>query len=141
MKGRKPLAPALKLIAGTNRPDRAEVDAPEFDLVETFPEAPQHLNADGAGMWVSIGPQLVAAKVLQVVDLYALQQLCYAWQRAVAKQKAGMDITAAEDMALKSLWSEFGMTPASRRKVATGGEAKKPAGKFGGIGKRPAANS
>lgn len=135
MRGRKPTAPALKVIAGTARPDREAPDAPEFDLVDDFPDPPQHLNVDGAGMWSDLGPKLVAARVLQVVDLYALQQLCYAWQRSVAKQKAGMDITAAEDMALKAMWSEFGMTPASRRKVAAGGE-KKAANKFAGNGKR-----
>lgn len=135
MRGRKPTAPALKVIAGTDRPDREAPDAPEFDLVEEFPDPPQHLNADGAAMWSDLGPQLVRARVLQAPDLYALQQLCYSWQRAVAKQKAGMDITAAEDNALKGLWSEFGMTPASRRKVSAGSE--KPAGnKFNGNGKR-----
>lgn len=136
MRGRKPTAPALKVIAGTDRPDReAPDDAPEFDLVTEFPDPPMHLNADGAGMWTDLGPKLVAAKVLQVVDLYALQQLCYAWQRAVAKQKAGMDITAAEDNALKALWSEFGMTPASRRKVSAGGD-KKSSNRFSGNGRR-----
>lgn len=135
MRGRKPTAPALKVIAGTARPDREAPEAPEFDLVEDFPAAPQHLDVDGASMWNDLGRQLVAAKVLQVVDLYALQQLCYAWQRAVKKQKAGMDITAAEDMALKALWSEFGMTPASRRKVAAGGEGKKPGNPFSKLGK------
>lgn len=135
MRGRKPTAPALKVIAGTDRPDREAPDAPEFDLVEDFPDPPQHLNVDGASMWSDLGPKLVAAKILQVVDLYGLQQLCYAWQRAVAKQKAGMDITAAEDMALKAMLSEFGMTPASRRKVTAGGE-KKTGNKFSGNGKR-----
>lgn len=136
MRGRKPTAPALKVIAGTARPDReAPADAPEFDLVEVFPPPPQHLNIDGATMWNDLGPCLVKARALQIVDLYALQQLCYAWQRAVAKQKAGMDITAAEDMALKAMFSEFGITPASRRKVSTGGDSKKAGNKFAGIQK------
>lgn len=136
MRGRKPTAPALKVIAGTARPDReAPDDAPEFDLVDEFPEPPQHLNVDGAAMWNNLGPQLVKSKVLQTVDLFALQQLCYAWQRAVAKQKAGMDITAAEDMALKAMFSEFGMTPASRRKVSSGGDGKKAGNKFAGLAK------
>lgn len=133
-RGRKPTPPNLKVLAGTNRPSRETPDAPEFDLVEQFPEAPQHLNVDGMAMWMQLGPQLVAARVLQVVDLFHLEQLCFAWQRFRMKAKAGMDITAAEDQALKALFSEFGMTPASRRKVATGGE--KPKGnKFSGIGK------
>ncbi len=46
-----------------------------------------------------------------------------------------MDITAAEDTALKALLSEFGMTPASRRKVAQGGDGKKTGNKFGALGK------
>lgn len=136
-RGRKPTAPHLKVLAGTARPDREVPDAPEYDLIDEFPDPPMHLNPDGAEMWRNLGPQLVKAKVLQVVDLYSLEQLSFAWQRFRMKAKAGMDLTAAEDSALKALFSEFGMTPASRRKVGSGGE--KPKGnKFSGIGKRGA---
>lgn len=88
-------------------------------------------------MWGDLGRQLVAAKVLQVVDLYSLEQLCFAWQRFRAKAKAGMDLTAAEDTSLKSLFSEFGMTPASRRKVPVGSD-EKARNRFAQNGKRPA---
>lgn len=135
--GRKPTAPNLKVLSGTNRPDREPADAPEYDLIEDFPKAPQHLNTDGVEMWDSLGKQLVAARVLQVVDLFSLEQLCFAWQCFRKKAKAEMEATAAETTALKSLFSEFGMTPASRSKVASGGE--KPKGnKFSGNGKRSA---
>jgi phage terminase small subunit len=135
-RGRKPTAPALKVLTGTKRPDRERVDAPEFDLVDVFPDAPQHLSSDGAEMWRTLGPQLVAARVLQVVDLYSLEQLCFAWQCFRKKAKADMESTAAETTALKALFSEFGMTPASRSKVASGGE--KPKGnKFADNGRRP----
>ncbi len=137
MRGRKPTAPALKVIAGTARPDREAPDAPQFEQVTQFPDPPQHLNQDGAAMWRELGPQLVAARVLQTVDLYALEQLCYAWQRFRAKAKAGMDMTAAEDTALKALFSEFGMTNASRRRVTAGPEALK-GNKFAANGKRGA---
>lgn len=126
---RKPTPPSLKVLAGTNQPCREILDAPEFDLVQQFPDPPQHLNVDGAAMWKDLGPSLVAAKVLQVVDLYPLEQLCYAWQRFRAKSKAGMDLLAAEDAALRNLFSEFGMTPASRRRVSTGAAPAK-ANKF-----------
>ncbi|MFC0677516.1 hypothetical protein ACFFGH_06585 [Lysobacter korlensis] len=135
MRGRKPTAPHLKLLAGTTRPDREVSDAPQFDLIDEFPSPPQHLNVDGAEMWNRLGPQLVMARVLQVVDLYALEQLCYAWERFRKKAKAGMDITAAEDTALKALFSEFGMTAASRRKVSSG-EEKKSGNRFARNGKR-----
>jgi phage terminase small subunit len=134
---RKPSAPHLKVLAGTTRPDRQQEAGPEFDLIDVFPYPPQHLNADGAEMWQNLGPQLVKARVLQVVDLYALEQLCVAWQMFRQKAKAGMPNTAAEDTALKGLFSEFGMTPAARRKVAQSGDGAK-ANKFGSNGKRSA---
>lgn len=124
-RGRKATPPALKVLAGTTRPDREVPDAPEFDLVENFPSPPQHLNTDGAAMWNDLGSQLVAARVLQSVDLYMLEQLCVAWQIMRKKAKAEMEATSAEHMALKALFSEFGMSPASRRKVASGGEKPK----------------
>ncbi|MDG5498960.1 P27 family phage terminase small subunit [Marinobacter sp. BGYM27] len=122
-------------MAGTDRPDRGAQDAPDYDLVEEFPDPPQYLNTDGAQMWSDIGRQLVAARVLQVVDLFSLEQLCFAWQCFRRKAKAEMEPTAAETTALKSLFSEFGMTPASRAKVSSGGEKAK-GNKFGNNGKR-----
>ena len=140
--GRKAKPTTLKLIQGTSRPDRDPKDAPEFQPVRTFPDPPQHLNLDGAAAWSDLGPKLVAAGVLQEVDLYPLEQLCYAWQRFRKKAKADMEITASEDNALKALWSEFGMTPAARRRVAANlvdPDAQTPKGNaFAGIGKRPA---
>ena len=135
--GRKPKAPGLKVLSGTARPDREAPDAPEYDLIEQFPEPPQYLNPDGVKMWSELGPQLVAARVLQVVDLYALTQLCFAWQRMVQKAKAGIEPTSAEDTALKGMLSEFGMTPAARRKVAAG-DSKAKANKFKNGGPRSA---
>lgn len=133
----------LKVISGTDQPCR--MDLPElgkFEVVEEFPAAPQTLNPDGAGMWNTLGPQLQANRLLTVVDLYALQQLCYCWQRHIVKQKAGMDITASEDNALKGLYAEFGLTPRARQAVA-GKQIRDPekpaANPFGSIGKRPGA--
>lgn len=136
-KGRKPTPTGLKVLAGTFRADREVQDAPEFDLIEKFPSPPPHLAVDGQDMWNNLGPQLVKAKVLQVVDLYALEQLCAYWEMVRKKMKVGMETTAAEQMALKALFSEFGMTPASRRKVSSGVD-KKPKNKFAENGKRRA---
>jgi len=136
-RGRKPTSPNLKVLAGTTRPDRVKPDAPEYDLVENFPDPPQHLNSDGAEMWRRLGDQLVSARVMQVVDLFSLEQLCYAWQCFRKKAKAEMEATAAETTALKSLFSEFGMTPASRAKVTSSGEKEK-GNKFAANGKHGA---
>lgn len=135
---RKPQS--LKVIAGTDRPDRRDPsDPPQFSPVTNFPEPPQHLNPDGVAMWNSLGPQLVACGILQVVDVYALEQLCYAWQRFRQKAKAGFEVTASEDNALKALWQEFGLTPAARRRVvATIDPEQSSKNRFTGHGKRPA---
>ena len=131
MPGPAPTDPAFKVIAGTFRPDRDARDdeVVSFPVIEAnaFPEAPQHLNPDGALMWKTLGPELVHCGVLQTVDLFALEQLCYAWQLFRIKAKAGMDINVAESGALRSLFAEFAMTPAARRrviKVAQGGQSK-----------------
>lgn len=140
--GRTAKPHALKLLQGTAQPCREAKEAPEFAPVRAFPDPPQHLNLDGAGIWKDLGPKLVAAGVLQEVDLYPLEQLCYAWQRFRKKARADMDVTASEDNALKALWSEFGMTPAARRRVAANlvdPDAQTPKrNAFSGIGKRSA---
>jgi phage terminase small subunit len=129
----------LKVIAGTDQPSRRDdAPAPEFAPVTTFPEPPIHLNPDGSALWRELGPQLVACGVLQVVDLYALEQLCYAWQRFRQKAKAGFEVTASEDNALKALWQEFGLTPAARRRVAAGTAEGGRKNRFSSHGKRPA---
>lgn len=138
-RGRKPTSPKLKLLAGTDRPDRATENAVEFDLVKQFPDPPQHLDAVGAAMWDDLGPQLVTAGVLSVVDLYPLQQLCYCWSRHVRKQKAEIDITASEDNALKSLFSEFGMSWNARQKKIGSGVITNPHNRFSKHGKKPGA--
>jgi len=140
MRGRKPTPHNLKVIAGTDRPDRAPpIDMPEFDIVESFPDPPLHLDVDGMFMWTDLGPRLVSARVLQVVDLFMLEQLCVAWSHFRKFAKANMPMAAADHNALKALFSEFGMSPASRRKVTSVGK-KETANRFAsrGAANRPA---
>lgn len=130
----------LKVVTGTDQPCRMHApDWASFDSLQEFPPPPQTLNTDGAEMWGTLGPRLLANRLLTVVDLYALQQLCYCWQRHVTKQRAGMDITAAEDNALKGLYAEFGITPRARQAVAGKQirEEDKPSNPFGQVGKKP----
>jgi phage terminase small subunit len=108
----------LHVINGTA--SSRTVDDVAYTAVGEFPPPPQHLNTDGVQIWNDIGRELTACGVLQVVDLYALGQLAYMWQRHVAKAKLGADIISAETMSLRSLFAEFGMTPASRRRFISG---------------------
>jgi hypothetical protein len=111
-------SPTLKAISGTARPDREEpADVPQYDPVREFPAPPQHLTVDGVEMWKDLGPKLTAAGVLQVVDLYPLEQLCVAWQGFRKKAKADMEITASEHNALQSIFGTFGIGPTARRRV------------------------
>lgn len=126
---------AMKVVAGTARADRQEPPTvPEYDLVSEFPDPPQHLTPDGAEMWRNTGPQLVRAGVLQVVDMSQLEQLCFAWQQFRKKAKADMDVTASEHNALMALFTQFGMSPASRRRVMGKVDDSKPANRFAKYG-------
>lgn len=137
---RKPTPHNLKVIAGTDRPDRAPpADMPEFDSVAKMPEAPMHLDPNGRELWYDVGNKLIDAKVLQSVDLYALEQLCIRWQCMRKFAQAGVPNSAADDMALKALFSEFGLTPASRRKVGSVDSSKKQGNAFAarGVANKP----
>jgi len=121
--GRPPKPLALKLLTGKALPKgNAVVDFPPLDA---FPDPPQHLNPDGAKFWNELGPELLAAGVLRAPDLHAFSQLAYCWQRHLMKAKAGMDICAAEDAALRNLFVEFGLTPSARRRVSADGNEHK----------------
>lgn len=122
----------FKIVSGTSRPSRDDVDvnAPQFPVVREFPPAPAHLNPDGLEMWTNLGRELVGCGVLQSVDLAALEQLCYGWQVFRQKAKAGMEVTASEHNALKGLMCEFGLTPAARRRVVANLAEAPPANRF-----------
>lgn len=121
--GRKPLPAKLHVINGTRL--RGPGAGPEFTPVEDFPAPPPHLNVDGVKIWNELGRELVASGILQTVDLYALSMLAYGWQRHMDKAKAGKEISAAEDSALRSMFAEFGATPSARRRVTASGDPAK----------------
>ena len=122
----------FKIVSGTARPDKDDLnaDAPQFPVVRETPEAPGHLNPDGLELWTKLARELVGCGVLQSVDLSALEQLCYGWQVFRQKAKAGMEVTASEHNALKGLMCEFGLTPATRRRVVANLTEAPPANRF-----------
>lgn len=122
MRGRKPLPAHLHVIKGTATAERQP--GVSYTPVTDFPPAPAHLNVDGAELWNTMGRELTTCGALQIVDLYALGQLAYMWQKHMAQARAGDDITATENIALKSLLSEFGATPSSRRRVGSAGDGE-----------------
>lgn len=128
----------LKIIAGTDiKKRRDEHPIPEFDKLTWLPDAPKYLKGPGLELWNKLGPQLIRCGVLQVVDTYALEQLCYAWQKFRERAEEGYEVTASENNALKALWQEFGLTPAARRRVTASEGEGEPKNKFANHGRRP----
>ncbi len=123
---------AFKVVAGTQRKSDEVFEGKviNFDPLAQFPAPPPHLNADGAELWKTLGPQLIKAGVLQVVDLTALEQLCHTWQHWRAKARGGLEITASENNALKALFVEFGLTPSARRRVAQAADGPAKGNRF-----------
>lgn len=141
MAGRKPIPDALKVIRSpTPRKDRMNPDKPEYsDLLQV----PQHFDKERKEAWFEIVPQLIEVGVAQTVDVQALEMLCEKWVEwrgaqdklnstgLVTKAPSGYPmmnpyytITIQLGKEIRSLLSEFGMTPASRQKI----RAEKDAG-------------
>ena len=114
----------FKKLRGTLQPCR---DKPELEVttLPAAPEPPDTLNLDGAALWRQMAGTLTANRVLSAEDLPALEMLCGAWAAVRAKIRNGIAPTAAELGAIRLLFCEFGMTPASRRKVPPAPPEKK----------------
>lgn len=120
----KPVPTAVKKLRGTLQPCR---NTPELQVkpITEPPEAPRTLNVDGVLLWDRMAATLVKNRVLAVEDLAALELLCASWGLIRQKLLQGIMPTAAELGAIRLLFCEFGMTPASRRKVPPAAPEKK----------------
>lgn len=127
MAGRPRKPTELHVISGSasKHPDRMRerADEPEVDG-EDLREAPapDHLDERLAAIWKEVTGYL-HARVASAPDLIALEALV----RLVGVMRSG-EAVAADYARLQAYLGEFGMTPASRSKVAQG---KKSEGKKG----------
>ena len=116
----------LHVVSGSaaKHPDRMRErqSEPETDGDLREVDAPEHLDDDLAAIWKEVAGYL-HARVASNPDLIALEALV----RLVAIMRSG-EAQAADYARLQAYLGEFGMTPASRSKVAQG---KKPEGKKG----------
>ena len=129
-RGPKPKPLRLRVINGNATAEQRENQAVSYTPVVDFPSPPAHLNEDGRELWNTMSRELVASRVMEVVDIYALQQLAYLWQRHLQKARANEDMNAAENTVIKALLAEFGATPSSRRRVAESGSNSKTKNRF-----------
>jgi len=134
--GRKPVPTALKIVKGTDQPCRVNGNepTPKTDNIIMPPE----LSEMAKQHWQQICGQLQEAMIMTNIDVPALMLYCEAfatWRDAtdkiqstgaVVKGKDGYPVRSpylfvaqkAFDQ-MKSMLTEFGMTPSSRTRVST----------------------
>jgi len=132
--GRKPLPTYLRLLAGN--PGKRPLNVNEPKPRASIPRCPVHLNAEAKAEWRRMARRLHGLGVLTEVDGTAFALYCQAYGRWVqAEQKLsefgtvikgpnGMPVQSpylsianrAMDQ-MRSLLSEFGMTPSSRSRI------------------------
>lgn len=133
-RARKPTT--LKVVAGTDRPDRAPAEVAELPLVSDVPSAPDWLpNAHANKEWDRLAPILHANKLLTEAGLSALGQLCALHGKTVQLYAAGEAPVASMVAQLRALMNDFGLTPAAQGKVRPNGDTEKPGNAFAALGK------
>jgi phage terminase small subunit len=130
---RKPTS--LKVVAGTDRPDRDPAAVAELPLVDSVPSPPDWLpNGHAIKEWNRLAPILHANKLLTEAGLSALGQLCALHGKVVQLYSAGEAPVASMVAQLRGLMNDFGLTPVAQGKVRPNGDTEKPGNKFGALG-------
>ena len=127
---RKPLA--LKVLHGTARKDR-DGDQPEYEVTSEAQPTDPLFTPGAVSAWNQIVPLLESQRVLTQADRQALTDYCNHRGDIYAAWAEGKTPTAAQFTQLRMQQTEFGMTPASRAKVAKG-EPDKSANPFAEFG-------
>jgi P27 family predicted phage terminase small subunit len=73
----------LKVLRGTDRPDRGNPDEPQPPPVLEAPPPPARLREFGRLEWQRVAPILVNTRVLTQVDLSCLEAYCRHYQEAL----------------------------------------------------------
>ena len=134
--GRKQTPTALKLLRGN--PGKRPLNGEEPKPAASLPEAPEHLTEEAKKEWDRAGAFLVSLGLVTDLDLAAFAAYCTAYGRWLEAEQALKDFgvmlkspsgfpvqspylavanKAMEQM--RSLLSEFGMSPASRTRVTS----------------------
>lgn len=132
---RKPTA--LKLVSGTDRPDRAAPVSVALPLVETIPAPPKWIkNPAAKEEFNRLAKILHANKLLTEASLSPLAVLC-ALHGEIATKFGKRDAPTGHMLAqYRALVNDFGLTPVAQGKIGERGKDKNPGGKFSGIGNR-----
>lgn len=144
MRGRKPTPTHLKLIRGN--PGKRKVSLDQFRPTACIPSCPRHLKGEARKEWLRVTKLLDECGMIAEVDRGALAMLCTSWGRYVNAEEMIEKASELEpgmfglfekspkghvhiqtpwlsvsnrSMEMYRAWcSEFGITPASRARVA-----------------------
>lgn len=142
--GRRPKPTALKLLEGN--PGKQKLNDREPDPGKDIPRCPDWLMDEAKNEWYRLADRLNAMGVLSEVDMTAFATYCQAWARWKEAQQQidtyGSIFVTDKGYQQQSPWvgiantahklmlttaSEFGLTPASRSKIAVAAEKKSEA--------------
>lgn len=131
---RKPTS--LKVVAGTDRPDRdAAAEVADLPLVSEVPPAPDWLpNAHAIKEWDRLAPILHANRLLTEAGLSALGQLCALHGKTVQLYAAGETPVASMVAQVRGLMNDFGLTPVAQGKVRPAGDTERSGNAFANNG-------
>ena len=127
----------LKVVAGTDRPDRQGPEPIDLPLVSEIPEAPAWLpNEHAVAEWKRLTQILHANDLLTEAGLGPLGMLCALHGKLVQMWSAGMEPTGHMLAQYRSMVNDFGLTPVAQTKVRASGDSSKPGNKFAKNGRR-----
>ena len=130
-RGRKPTPDNVKSIRGTVQPCRQVKDAVELPTIDEMPDPPDWLpNIHAVKEWETIGPILVANRLLTRPGLAAFGQMCALYGKLIQLWTAGETPNSAMLGQYIKFCSEFAMTPASQSRVRMGDKDGKSGNKF-----------
>lgn len=134
MAGRPPKPTQLKILQGTDRPDRRNAAEPSPE--PHLPAPPKHLPDAAKVEYRRLGRQLLAQRVMTDLDRNALALYCLAWARAADAQamlaKYGEVVETPQGFPVQSpylqiynkaveqmvkLGGAFGLEPSSRSRI------------------------
>uniref|UniRef100_A0A6M3KE66 Putative terminase n=1 Tax=viral metagenome TaxID=1070528 RepID=A0A6M3KE66_9ZZZZ len=138
MRGRKTKPTHLKIVTGN--PGHRPLNENEPQPAKVMPECPSHLDTGAKKEWKRVAPMLFQIGVLSEIDGTMLATYCqlYSDWVKVSKEKKKKDfelvnggrqnslmlIQAALVKDIRSMCSEFGMTPSSRGRLQVPGGKK-----------------
>ena len=134
----------LKVLQGTDRPDRVSASEPQPKVAYEIPKPPAHLDRYGKQAWNQLAPELHRLGLLTEVDLIGFALICDAysqWRRTSAilqkldptdemYRKVAVSVEKARND-LRLAGNEFGLSPRSRAALSVGGDSKDDDGILG----------